>query len=444
MLITGGTGALGAHVARWAAANGAEHLVLTSRRGPQAPGAADLEAELTGLGVRVTVAACDIADRDAVTTLVKRLDADSDPVRAVVHAAGVGQGTPLAGMDLAEFADVVAAKAAGAVHLDEALSGSDLDAFVLFSSIAGTWGSGLQGAYAAGNAFLDALAEQRRGRGLTATSVAWGPWAEGGMADGEAAEHLLRRGLRVMAPDLAVTALAQAAGHGEATVVLADVDWARFVPGFTVARPRPLITGVPEVPALLEAARRDEDGGDGDATASEFSRRLAGLGETERERAVLDLIRTESSAVLGLAGPHEVEASRPFSEIGFDSLTAVEVRNRLNAATGLRLPTTMVFDHPSPAVLAGHLLAELVPHTGADRASILAELDRLEAAVATVQAETDEHTRVRVTQRLQLLLAKWTGAGTEPDAQEPSAAERLDSATPEDVFDFIDNELGLS
>ncbi|MGW2332264.1 type I polyketide synthase, partial [Streptomyces sp. NPDC001700] len=443
VLITGGTGALGAHVARWAATNGAAHLVLTSRRGPQAPGAVDLEAELTGLGVRVTVAACDIADRDAVTTLVKRLDADGDSVRAVVHAAGVGQGTPLAGMSLAEFADVVAAKAAGAVHLDEALSDSDLDAFVLFSSIAGTWGSGLQGAYAAGNAFLDALAEQRRARGLTATSVAWGPWAEGGMADGEAAEHLLRRGLRAMAPDLAVTALAQTVGHSEATVVLADVDWARFVPGFTAARPRPLITGVPEVPALLEAARRDEDGG-GDATASEFTRRLADLGEAERERAVLDLIRTESSAVLGLAGPHEVEASRPFGEIGFDSLTAVEFRNRLNAVTGLRLPTTMVFDHPSPAVLAVHLLAELVPHTGADRTSLLAELDRLEAAVATAEAETDEHTRVRVTQRLQLLLAKWTGAGTEPDAQEPLAAERLDSATPEDVFDFIDNELGLS
>ncbi|MFH8979114.1 type I polyketide synthase, partial [Streptomyces sp. NPDC017890] len=440
VLVTGGTGALGAHVARWAAANGAEHLVLTSRRGPQAPGAADLEAELTGLGAKVTIAACDIADRDAVTTLVKQLVADGHPVRAVVHAAGVGQGTPLTGMDLTEFADVVAAKAAGAVHLDEVLAETDLDAFVLFSSIAGVWGSGLQGAYAAGNAFLDALAEQRRARGLAATSVAWGPWAEGGMADGEAGEQLLRRGLRVMAPDLAVTALAQAVGLGEASVVVADVDWARFVPGFTVARPRPLITGVTEVPALIEAARRDDE--EGDAATSEFTRRLTGLAATERERAVLDLVRAESAAVLGLAGPQEVEPSRPFSEIGFDSLTAVEVRNRLNAVTGLRLSATMVFDHPSPAVLAGHILAELVPHTGTAQVPVLAELDRLEAAVAT--AEADEHTRVRVTQRLQLLLAKWTGAGAEPGREEQSAAERLDSATPEDVFDFIDNELGLS
>ncbi|MBM7172496.1 SDR family NAD(P)-dependent oxidoreductase, partial [Streptomyces sp. G44] len=440
VLVTGGTGALGAHVARWAAANGAEHLVLTSRRGTRAPGAAELEAELIGLGARVTVAACDISDRDAVATLVKRLDADGQPVRAVVHAAGVGQGTPLADMALGEFADVVAAKAAGAAHLDEVLAGTDLDAFVMFSSIAGTWGSGFQGAYAAGNAFLDALAEQRRARGLTATSIAWGPWAEGGMADGDAGEQLLRRGLRGMAPDLAVSALAQAAGLGEAAVVVADVDWARFVPGFTVARPRPLITGVPEVPALLEAARQDDGGGD--ATGSEFTRRLAGLGAAERERAVLDLIRTESAAVLGLAGPHEVEAARPFGEIGFDSLTAVEVRNRLNAVTGLRLPSTMVFDHPSPAVLAAHLLAELVPHTGAGDVPLLAELDRLEAAVAT--AEADEQTRVRVTQRLQLLLAKWTEAGAEPASREQSTAERLDTATPEDVFDFIDNELGLS
>ncbi|PHQ51840.1 hypothetical protein BLA24_12240 [Streptomyces cinnamoneus] len=439
VLVTGGTGALGGHVARWAARNGAEHVVLTSRRGPDADGARDLEAELTGLGARVTLAACDIADRDAVATLVKGLAADGDPVRAVVHAAGVGQGTPLPAMSLAEFADIVAAKAAGALHLDEVLSDVELDAFVSFSSISATWGSGLQGAYAAGNAFLDALAEQRRERGLAATSVAWGPWAEGGMADGEAGEQLLRRGLRVMAPDLAVTAMEQAIGHGDTALTVADVDWARFVPGYTVARPRPLINGVPEVPALLEAA----DGGQGDTgtEVSEFAQRLAGLSETERDRAALDLVRTEAAAVLGLAGPHEVEPSRPFSEIGFDSLTAVEVRNRLNAATGLRLPATMVFDHPTPVVLAKHLLTETVPHTGATGDPVLSELDRLETAISA--AEPDEQTRSRVTARLQLLLAKWTEA-TGPETPEPTAAERFETATHEDVFAFIDNELGLS
>jgi len=264
------------------------------------------------------------------------------------------------------------------------------------------------------------------------------------MAEGETGEELQRRGLSVMAPNLAVAALAQAVGQEETAVVVADVHWEQFVPSFTMARPRPLITGVAEVPALLEAARGEEAAGD--AAVSEFTRRLAELGsEAERERAVLDLIRTEAAAVLGLGGAQDVEAERPFNEIGFDSLTAVELRNRLTALTALRLPSTLVFDYPSPAVLVRHLLAELASHTGTVQDSFLAELDRLEAAIAT--ADPDEHTRVRVTSRLQLLLAKWTGASTEQGVdkeQDPSTAESFDSATPEDVFDFIDNQLGLS
>ncbi len=177
VLVTGGTGALGRHVARWLAHHGAERLVLLSRRGPDAPGAAEIVAELSGTDTAVTVEACDVADREALAGLVAKLAADGTPVRAVVHSAGISQ-EPGTGTELSEFARIVAAKTTGAVHLD-ALFGEDaepLDAFVLFSSIAGVWGSGGQGAYAAGNAFLDALAEQRRARGLTATSVAWGPW----------------------------------------------------------------------------------------------------------------------------------------------------------------------------------------------------------------------------------------------------------------------------
>ncbi|MBU3868477.1 SDR family NAD(P)-dependent oxidoreductase, partial [Streptomyces sp. 4503] len=196
VLVTGGTGALGAHVARWLAENGAEHLVLTSRRGPDAPGATELSDELVASGARVTVAACDVTDRDAVAGLLARIrdEHPERPLTAVVHTAGAGQFAPLAETTPADVADVVAAKVAGAAHLDALLGDTELDAFVLFSSIAAVWGSGGQGAYAAGNAFLDALAEQRRARGLTATSVAWGPWADGGLvADDEAAEQLRRR-----------------------------------------------------------------------------------------------------------------------------------------------------------------------------------------------------------------------------------------------------------
>ncbi|MEW1930529.1 SDR family NAD(P)-dependent oxidoreductase, partial [Streptomyces sp. NPDC088360] len=183
VLVTGGTGALGAHVARWLVAKGAEHLLLTNRRGLEADGAAELHAELTALGARVTIAACDVADRDALADVLASVPAEF-PLTAVVHAAGIERSAAISDLDpddLAEFADVLTAKVDGARNLHELLSDTQLDAFVLFSSIAGVWGSGGQGAYAAANAYLDALAEHRRAVGLPATAVAWGPWGGGGM-----------------------------------------------------------------------------------------------------------------------------------------------------------------------------------------------------------------------------------------------------------------------
>ncbi|MGW3233773.1 type I polyketide synthase, partial [Kitasatospora sp. NPDC001095] len=351
VLVTGGTGALGARVARWLAEHGAEHLVLTSRRGPDAPGAAELRAELEGLGARVTVAACDVADRTAVEALLAE-----HPVDAVVHTAGVGQTTPLAATGLAEFSAVVAAKVAGAAHLDELLGDTELDAFVLFSSIAGTWGSAGQCAYAAGNAYLDALAEQRRARGLAATAVAWGPWADGGMADGEAGEQLRRRGLAPIAPDLAIAALAGAVGSDEPALTVADVDWARFAPAFAATRPRPLLDRIAEAGEALAAGSRPA----ATDAAGTLRTHLLGLAEGERRQYLLDLVRTEAAAVLGHASATRVEEDRAFKELGFDSLTAVELRNRLTETSGLRLPATLVFDHPTPLALAEHLRTELV------------------------------------------------------------------------------------
>ncbi|MEV7093999.1 type I polyketide synthase [Amycolatopsis sp. NPDC051045] len=367
VLVTGGTGALGGHVARRLAADGAAHLVLTSRRGPDAPGAAELAAELEALGTRVTIAACDVADRDALAALLAELD---EPVRAVVHAAGLPQATPVLTTTPAEFAAVIGGKVAGARHLDELL-GDDLDAFVLFSSNAGVWGSGGQGAYGAGNAYLDALAEQRRARGAAATSVAWGFWGGGGMAgDVELEDQLRRRGLREMAPEAAVEALCQALDAGDVFLAVADVDWARFAPGFTLSRRRPLIEDLPEVQALLEASEEPEP------ARPALARRVAELGEAEARRLLLDLVRSQAAAVLGHDSATAVPAGRAFRELGFDSLTAVEVRNRINAATGLTLPATLVFDHPTPAALADELHRLLLGRTG--------------TAVVTSAAATDE------------------------------------------------------
>ncbi|GGV50894.1 hypothetical protein GCM10010245_80120 [Streptomyces spectabilis] len=366
-LITGGTGAIGGHVARWLARAGAEHLVLTSRRGLDAPGAAELRAELEGLGAEVTFASCDVADHDAVVRLLDELAAEGRTPRSVFHTAGVGQTQPLDDMSAADIAEVCGAKTAGAAHLDALLDSGDLDAFVLFSSNSGVWGGGGQGAYAAANAYLDALAEARRGRGLTATSVAWGLWAGGGMAGDEGAEHLRRRGLAAMAPERAIAALARAVAHGETFLAVADVDWERFAPSFTSVRPSTLIGDLPEVRrALAEPERAGSGAGKQGAPGSEWAERLAGLAAAEQERQLLDLVRGQAASVLGYAGAEAVEPSRAFRELGFDSLTAVEVRNRIATATGLKLPTTLVFDYPTSATLAGYLRTQLVgePETG--------------------------------------------------------------------------------
>nr|BAH02268.1 polyketide synthase [Streptomyces platensis] len=352
VLVTGGTGGAGTQVARWLARNGAEHLLLTSRRGRDAEGAAELAAELTEAGVRVTVAACDVADRDALARLLAGVP-DELPLTAVIHAAGVVTTAPLDSTGPEELAEVLAGKVAGAAHLDALLGDRQLDAFVLFSSNAGVWGSGGQAAYAAANAYLDALAQQRSSMGQTATSVAWGAWGGAGMAAEEGfKERLRRRGIIEMDPELAVTALVQAVESGEASIAVADVDWARFVPGFTSNRPSPLIGDLPEVrDALREADSRPAVDQGGSALAT----RLAGLSVLERERVLLNLVRTEVASVLGHTTADMVDARRPFRELGFDSLIAVEFRGRLNAATGLRLPTSVAFDHPTPAELAGHL-----------------------------------------------------------------------------------------
>ena len=195
------------------------------------------------------VLACDHADRDRTAGLLARIAAGGPPLRAVLHTAGIGQATPLDGTTAAELAAVTAVKAAGAAHLDELTADLDIEQFVLFSSIAATWGSGMQPGYSAANASLDALAEARRGRGRAGTSVAWGPWGGGGMTDREGAAQLRRRGLELMDPGALTRALGQVLDGGETQVTVADVDWPRFAAPFTLRRPSPLIESLPEVQA---------------------------------------------------------------------------------------------------------------------------------------------------------------------------------------------------
>ncbi|MFL6123120.1 SDR family NAD(P)-dependent oxidoreductase, partial [Actinophytocola sp.] len=360
VLVTGGTGAIGGHVARWLARNGAGHLVLTSRRGPDASGARELRAELEELGARVTVLACDVADRDALAAVLAQHPPDS-----VFHAAGVGQLTPLAEMSDAELAGVLRAKARGAANLDDLLAPGSVDAFVLFSSNAGVWGSGGQAGYAAANAYLDALAERRRARGEPATSVAWGAWAGDGIGarDG-AAEHLVRRGVRPMDPDLAISALADALAAAETTLTVADVDWEAFVPAFTSARPSPLISEIPEVADLL---------GDREAAGdTALLARLRELPPAGRAELLLALVREQAADVLGHDTTEAIEPTRAFRELGFESLTAVRLRNQLGVVTGLRLPTTLVFDHPNPVAVAEFLRARLLGEPAATPTSAAA------------------------------------------------------------------------
>ncbi|HEU5469842.1 MAG TPA: SDR family NAD(P)-dependent oxidoreductase [Actinophytocola sp.] len=441
VLVTGGTGAIGGHIARWLAANGAEHLVLASRSAGHAPGVAELEAELSSLGAKVTLAACDLTDRDQVAGMLDGLDGGGASVRAVIHTAGTGALTPLEHTSVADLAALTEAKVAGARHLDELLDPAQLDTVVYCSSIAGVWGVGRHGAYAAGNAFLDAYAQRRRRDGVPVLSVAWGPWDGGGMVPLAEVEPMLRRGVPLITPEPAMLALQQALDHDDTVVAAAEVDWERFVPAFTSMRPSPLIGELPEV-ARLGGAEVRPGGGAEPGVAAELRDRLAALTEPERRRTLLDLVRTTAAAVLGHDGPEAIAADRPFRDLGFDSLTAVELRNRLGTATGLRLPATLVFDRPNSAVLAGHLLGEVLPDDGAGAALPGAgELDRLDAALAGLP---DDHIdKVRVVMRLESILAGQRRATGPGDGTAGDLRERLRSATDDELFDLVDRDLGI-
>ncbi|MEU6777536.1 beta-ketoacyl synthase N-terminal-like domain-containing protein, partial [Streptomyces sp. NPDC046759] len=263
------------------------------------------------------------------------------------------------------LAGVLGAKAEAAWHLHELTSDKELDAFVLFSSVIGVWGNGGQAAYAAANASLDALAQHRHARGLPALSLAWGTWSGGGMVGDDTDERMRRRGLIAMAPEAAIEALARATGPDRPFLAVADVDWERFVEAYAPTRSTRLFDGVPEALRAGTTAAADDLAGTGSADgavppATALAQRLSGLAPGEQERTLTELVRTHAAVVLGHTDTDAVAVGRAFKELGFDSMRVMELRNRLNAATGLRLATGAVFDHPTITRLARHLHAELL------------------------------------------------------------------------------------
>ncbi|HEV2641028.1 MAG TPA: SDR family NAD(P)-dependent oxidoreductase, partial [Actinocrinis sp.] len=360
VLITGGTGRLGRRLARWLAAAGTQHVVLVGRRGPDAPGAADLEQELARSGASVTLAACDVADRDAMAALLREARAAGRPVRTVVHAAVAPERGALVDTTPAQLANALRAKVTGAQVLNELLGeGSEdaVDSFVLYSSVAGVWGAADHGVFAAADAHLEALACQRRARGLAASSVAWGVWDPFGEQDEQDPAALAAlaaqsrcQGLPLLDPEQALRSLGQVLDQNDTSVVVADVEWERFAALFTAVRPRPLLDGLPEARGAGAAPADSLDAG------TVLGRLLAGLAESEREWAVLEVVRAEAGAVLGYDRAADVDPDRPFTDMGSDSVTAVEFRTRLNEATGMHLPASLAFDYPTAAAVAGHLL----------------------------------------------------------------------------------------
>ncbi|MEV5955789.1 type I polyketide synthase [Streptomyces sp. NPDC051987] len=363
VLITGGTGSLGRLLARHLVAeHGVRSLLLVSRSGPDAPGADDLRTELTDLGADVRIEACDITDRAALAALLD--SPDHAPVTAVIHAAAVFDDGVVRTYTSAQLANVLAPKADAAWHLHELTQDRDLDAFVLFSSATATvLGAPGQCGYAAANAYLDALAQHRRALGLPATALAWGLWEQSAELLGHADLRRIRRGgMAVLSDEDGLRLFDGTLDTPHPVVIPTQLDFAALRTQASRDRLAPVLRG------LVRASRRavsTTDSGDSGRLAD----RLVALGDEEARRTLLTLVRGEAAAVLGHASADHVDTERAFNEVGFDSLTAVDLRNRLTALTGMRLPATLLFDYPTPASLTAYLWGELAADRPEPRAA---------------------------------------------------------------------------
>ncbi|MFF3176491.1 SDR family NAD(P)-dependent oxidoreductase [Streptomyces sp. NPDC057900] len=409
VLITGGTGGLGALFAKhYAKAYGAKHLLLLSRRGMNAPGVAELAAELAELGAQADIVACDVTDR---AQLAKVIGALEYPLTAVVHAAGVLSDGLVEGLTPERLDRVMRPKVDAALHLHELTAGLELSSFLLFSSVAALIGSPGQGNYAAANATLDALAAHRRALGLPATSLAWGLWADATGMTGEldAAElaRVERMGFGGISNELGLELFDQAQKSDAALVVPVRFEQAALRAQARAGLLPGLLRGLAKVPA-----RRSDSG------AGSLAQTLAAVPQEEWERVVLALVRGHVAAVLGHSSPEAIEPERAFKSLGFDSLAGVELRNRLTQATGLRLPTTLVFDHPNPTAVTRYLVP--LATEGATTGNQSSEEDRIREALAAIPLG-----RLRSAGLLDALLELAVG-GPEETGQSAEVSESID------------------
>ncbi|WP_433574444.1 SDR family NAD(P)-dependent oxidoreductase [Nocardia brasiliensis] len=419
VLITGGTGGLGALVARHLVArHGVRHLVLVSRRGAAADGVEELVDELTAAGAVVRVLACDVSDGAALRALLSDLD-PAHPLTGVVHAAGVLDDALFADLGIDQVGRVFAPKVDAAWQLHEAVQELPLSMFVLFSSIAGTVGSPGQSNYAAANAFLDALASYRQRRGLAATSIAWGLWEQATGMTGALTEldrgRLRASGFVPITAEDGLAMLDAALVSGREVVVASRIDTAALAQTPTLP------------PVLRDVARRLRKAAAAPTEVSGLVARLSGLDVVGQGRVVLEVVRSHAAVVLGFGSVDGVGADDVFKDLGFDSLGAVEFRNRLQGATGVRLATTVVFDYPTPRALAKYIAAEIMPaEEVVDR--IVAQADLLSGLCSG--AALDRADIAVVAERLSAILRSLQAGGTDVD---------LDAADDDELFDFIDS-----
>jgi NAD(P)-dependent dehydrogenase (short-subunit alcohol dehydrogenase family)/acyl carrier protein len=430
VLITGGLSGLGALTARHlAAADGAHRLLLLSRRGPEAPGAEKLIAELAEAGCEAEAVACDVSDRAQLQAVLDSIP-EERPLSAVVHcAAGLADGLVL-DIGPRELDAALAAKADGAWHLHELTRERNLEHFVLYSSGAGALGNPGQASYAAANAFLDALAQRRRAEGLPATAIAWGLWEDLSELTARVTEEnrarMNRAGLLALPTDRGLELLDLSATLPQAHLLAVPLD--------PVALRRLSRAGIlpPLFSRLVRASRVRAR-----TSSGSLSARLVGVAAGDRDEVVLALVREHVAAILG-QGVGAVDPAANFKDMGFDSLGAVELRNRLTQATGLRLEATLIFDQPTPEAVAEYLLEQALGE--ADTGSLLGrEFDRLEAALANL-AGSDREELVGRLRTFNSRCHELIGVGADGDGSLASAD--LDSASDEELFELIDREAG--
>ncbi|MFD7507689.1 SDR family NAD(P)-dependent oxidoreductase [Streptomyces sp. NPDC059850] len=433
VLVTGGTGSLGALVARHLVTrHGVRHLVLASRRGRDAEGAAELVAELTEQGAQVSVAACDVSDRDQVADLLE----EHRPT-GVVHTAGAFDAGVIGALTPERLATVFAPKVDAVRHLDELTRGMDLDAFIVYSSVSSVFmGAGSSG-YAAANAFLDGLMAHRRAAGLPGLSLAWGTWHHATnltthLSDVDQARmsrRASRDGVVALTPAEGTDLFDAAVGSGHSLLVPVKLDLRGVRAGAAMGGVPHLLRGLVRAGRQQARAASAEDGG--------LVRRLAGLVAGEQEALLLNLVRGQVAVVLGHSEVGAVRADVAFKDAGFDSLTSVELRNRLRAETGLKLPATLAFDHPTPLVLARYLRDELAVDDNA-LARLNAKIEDIESLISG--PGLDESMKSGIALRLQGLVARCNGVLEQADTT--TVADQLESASADEVLNFIDSELG--